>query len=98
VQLIKQRLRLLEIERIEAFGEPAVDRSEKIAGLFTLALTAPIRVNAVSPGLIATPYWDRITLTLFATYIINRIGVLQKMVDDLGFRNEQNVFKTKRCG
>jgi hypothetical protein len=30
-QLLEQRLGLLKIERIEAFGEPAVDRSEKIA-------------------------------------------------------------------
>ena len=32
-QLVEQRLRLFQIERVEAFGEPAVDRSEKIAGL-----------------------------------------------------------------
>ena len=41
VQLIEQRLGLLQIERVEAFGEPAVDRSEKIAGLIPLALIAP---------------------------------------------------------
>jgi hypothetical protein len=29
VQLVKESLRLLQIERVEAFGEPAVDRSEK---------------------------------------------------------------------
>jgi hypothetical protein len=29
---IGQRLGLLQIERVEAFGEPAVDRCEKIAG------------------------------------------------------------------
>src|SRR5208282_6272725 len=39
-QLIEQRLGLLQIERIEAFGEPAIDRSEKIAGLIPLALIA----------------------------------------------------------
>ena len=36
-----KRLGLLQIERVEAFGEPAVDRSEKFAGLIPLALIAP---------------------------------------------------------
>ena len=40
VQLVEQRLRLLQIERVEAFSEPAVDRSEKIAGLIRLTLIA----------------------------------------------------------
>ena len=31
-QRIEQGLGLLDVERVEAFGEPAVDRSEKIAG------------------------------------------------------------------
>ena len=31
----------LQIERIEAFGKPAVDRSEQIAGLIPLTLVAP---------------------------------------------------------
>jgi hypothetical protein len=31
--IIQQCLRLFQIERVEAFGEPAVDRSEKIAGV-----------------------------------------------------------------
>jgi hypothetical protein len=39
-QLLQQRLHLLQIDRVEAFGEPAVDRSEKIAGLLPLALIA----------------------------------------------------------
>ena len=34
-------LGLLQIERIEPFGEPAVDRCEKLAGLIPLALIAP---------------------------------------------------------
>jgi hypothetical protein len=37
-QLIEQRLRLFQIERVEAFGEPAVDRSEQFASLLRLAL------------------------------------------------------------
>jgi hypothetical protein len=32
-QLTEQRLRLLQIERIEAFGEPIIDRSEKVTSL-----------------------------------------------------------------
>jgi hypothetical protein len=31
-QLLQQRLGLLQVNRVEAFGEPAVDRGEKIAG------------------------------------------------------------------
>ena len=41
VQLIEQRAGLLQIERVETFGEPAVDRSEKITRLIPLALLAP---------------------------------------------------------
>jgi hypothetical protein len=40
-QLIEQRLSLFQIERIEAFGEPAVDWREKITRLIPLALIAP---------------------------------------------------------
>jgi hypothetical protein len=35
------RLGLFQIERVEAFGEQVVDRSEKLAGLIPLALIAP---------------------------------------------------------
>jgi hypothetical protein len=42
-QLVEQLLGLFQIERVEAFGEPAIDRSEKIAGLIPLALIAPER-------------------------------------------------------
>jgi hypothetical protein len=41
VQLTEQRLRFPQIERIEPFGEPAVDRSEQFASLLHLALVAP---------------------------------------------------------
>ena len=33
VQLVEQRLGLLQIERVKTLGEPAINRSEKIAGL-----------------------------------------------------------------
>ncbi len=36
-QLIEQRLSLLQIARIKPFGEPAVDRSDKLAGFSALA-------------------------------------------------------------
>jgi hypothetical protein len=41
VQLVEQRLGLLQIARVEAFSEPAVDRSEKIAGFIPLPLITP---------------------------------------------------------
>jgi hypothetical protein len=40
-QLIQQRLRLFKIERVEALGEPSVDRCQKLASLVPLALIAP---------------------------------------------------------
>ena len=40
-QLIEQRLGVLEVGGVEAFGEPAVDRREQVAGLGALALIAP---------------------------------------------------------
>jgi hypothetical protein len=41
VQLIEQRLRLLQIARVEPLGEPAVNRSEQFACLLQPALVAP---------------------------------------------------------
>jgi hypothetical protein len=41
IQFVEQSLGLLQIERIEPFGEPAVDRCEKLAGVIPLALIAP---------------------------------------------------------
>jgi hypothetical protein len=40
-QLLQQRLCLFQIERVEAFGKPAVNRSEQFARLLHLALVAP---------------------------------------------------------
>jgi hypothetical protein len=40
-QLIEQRLGLLQHWRVEAFGEPVVDRREQIMGFGALALIAP---------------------------------------------------------
>ena len=40
-QPIEQRFGLLQIARIEALGEPAIDRSEKITRFIPLALIAP---------------------------------------------------------
>ena len=39
-QLVEQRLRLFQIGGVEAFGEPAVDRREEIAGFGAAALVA----------------------------------------------------------
>ena len=41
VQLIEQSLGLLQIERVEAFREPAIDRSEQFASLLRFAPVAP---------------------------------------------------------
>jgi hypothetical protein len=40
-QLVEKRLRLLQVERVEALGEPAVGRSEKFSGLIPFSLVAP---------------------------------------------------------
>jgi hypothetical protein len=40
-QSVEQRLSLFQIARVKPFGEPAVDRSEKLASLIPLALVAP---------------------------------------------------------
>jgi hypothetical protein len=40
-QLVEERLGLFQIKRVEAFGEPTVHRSEKLAGFIPLALIAP---------------------------------------------------------
>ena len=39
-QLVEKGLSFLQIDRVDALGEPAIDWSEKIAGLIPLALTA----------------------------------------------------------
>jgi hypothetical protein len=41
VQLIEQRLCLLQIARVEAFSEPAVNRSKQFASFLHLALVPP---------------------------------------------------------
>ena len=40
-QLLQQRLRFLQIERVETFREPPVNRSQQFARLLHLALVAP---------------------------------------------------------
>jgi hypothetical protein len=39
-QLFEQRFSLFQVERVETFGEPAVNRGEKFASLITFALIA----------------------------------------------------------
>ena len=41
VQLIEHGLGLLQVERFEAFGEPAVDRSEQFSSLLRFPLITP---------------------------------------------------------
>ena len=40
VEFVEQRLCVFEIRRVEAFGEPSVDRREKVAGFGGAALVA----------------------------------------------------------
>jgi hypothetical protein len=48
-QLVEQRLRFLQIARIEAFGEPAVDRSEQFARLLRLGRARDARGSRLVP-------------------------------------------------
>jgi hypothetical protein len=47
-QLVEKRLRLFQIRRVEAFGEPAVDRGQKVVGFRALTLVAPERSKTCS--------------------------------------------------
>jgi hypothetical protein len=40
-QLLQQRLRFLQIARVEAFGEPIINRRQQFARLLPFALVAP---------------------------------------------------------
>jgi hypothetical protein len=48
VPLIKQRLGLLQIERVEAFGEPTVERGGKIVSPIARALIAASRAMLIA--------------------------------------------------
>jgi tetratricopeptide (TPR) repeat protein len=69
-KLVKQRLGLFQIERVEALGEPAVDRSEQIVGLIPLALMAPeprhAHRRAQFPELRALPprHFERVAIAI----------------------------------
>jgi hypothetical protein len=41
LQLLQQRLRVLQIARLESFSEPGVERRQEIAGCVTLAVALP---------------------------------------------------------
>jgi hypothetical protein len=64
MQRVEQRTGLLQIERVEAFSEPVVNRSEKIAGLMPLALAAPqpVRAKALTDELVTLANERRIRL------------------------------------
>ena len=40
-QLFQQHLRLLEVHRLKALGEPAIDRRQEVTGCGVLALLLP---------------------------------------------------------
>ena len=54
-EFLQQRFRLLEVRRVKAFGEPAIDRGQQRAGFGPLALLLPEAAQARSgtqlPGL-----------------------------------------------
>jgi hypothetical protein len=47
-EFLKERLPFLQIERIEPFGEPVVDRGQQFASLRHLGLTAPRRARLIA--------------------------------------------------
>jgi len=47
-ELIEQRLRLFEVGRVEAFGEPVIDRRQKVASFRMAPLVAPQAAEARS--------------------------------------------------
>ena len=56
-QLFQQHLRLLEVHRLKALGEPAIDRRQEVTGCGVLALLLPQALNsarraAPRPGLL----------------------------------------------
>jgi hypothetical protein len=50
VQLVEQGLSLFQVARVEAFGEPAVDRAEKIASFLRHPLVTPEPRHAHRPA------------------------------------------------
>jgi hypothetical protein len=51
-QLVEQALGLFQIERVKAFGKPAIDRNEKLTGLIPLPLIAPEPRHASLPQVV----------------------------------------------
>src|SRR5258708_511468 len=71
LELLEQRLRLLQVRRVETLGKPAVDRREEFAGFVALASVAPESGEAGGgaqlPEVRALPprNGDRLVKTLF---------------------------------
>jgi hypothetical protein len=70
-QLLQQRLRLLQIKRVEPFREPSVDRSEQFTSFLRLPLVSPETRKAYCGaefpglGLLLASYCARTTKTCF---------------------------------
>src|SRR5215467_14354986 len=75
-QLVEQRLGLLQHRRVEAFGEPVVDRRQQIAGLDAFALIAPEGSEASGGaefpefGTLLLRHCDRAVKTLFRSGVL----------------------------
>ena len=50
LEFLQQRLSLLEVGRVEALGEPAIDLRQQLAGLSALALALPQATCASTAG------------------------------------------------
>jgi hypothetical protein len=90
-ELIQQRLRLLQDRRVEAFGEPSVDRGEEIVGFGALALVAPQAGEAGGgvqlKNLCALPLGDgNGSLIVFLRSGLIACGAQQVAVDSLHLR------------
>jgi hypothetical protein len=76
VQLIEQRLRLLQIERVKAFGKPPINRSKQFASLLRLPLIAPDRVEPQSVPECDFSAQGRRSIPLLGSLLLEfRIGV-----------------------
>src|SRR3979411_2751784 len=75
-ELLQERLGILQYRRVEPFGEPVVDGSEKITGFSALALIAPepcqVECRTQLPELGALPpgYCERLAIALLRCAVL----------------------------
>jgi len=92
-QFIEQRLRLFQIGGIEAFGEPAIDLGEEIAGLVAAATIAPevgefgrrLQLPTLCPLLPC--HGERLPQARLDRLVLQTTGMQQEFCMDLGEYN-----------